>query len=64
VGILHTRTWYLAENKEITDRNIGVPLVRKYMNYRTLPKLYSMSEPHTLPNGIDQERIANVITMT
>ena len=25
---------------------------------------YSMSEPHTLPNGIDQERIANVITMT
>jgi hypothetical protein len=27
---------YLAENKEIPDRNIGVPPVHKYANYRTL----------------------------
>ena len=27
---------YVAENKEIPDRNIGVPQVRKYANYRTL----------------------------
>ena len=26
----------MAENKEVPDRNIGVPLVRKYANYRTL----------------------------
>ena len=27
---------YLAENKEVPDRNIDVPPVRKYANYRTL----------------------------
>ena len=27
---------YVAENKEVPDSNIGVPLVRKYANYRTL----------------------------
>jgi hypothetical protein len=31
-----TYTWYVAENKEVPDSNIGVPLVRKYANYRTL----------------------------
>jgi hypothetical protein len=30
-------TWYVAENKEVPDNNIGVPPVRKYANYRTLP---------------------------
>jgi hypothetical protein len=29
-------TWYLAANKEVADRNIGIPPVRKYANYRTL----------------------------
>jgi hypothetical protein len=27
---------HAAENKEVPDRNIGVPPVRKYANYRTL----------------------------
>jgi hypothetical protein len=26
----------MAENKEVPERNIGVPPVRKYANYRTL----------------------------
>jgi hypothetical protein len=30
--------WYVAENKEVPDSNIGVPPVRKYANYRTLNK--------------------------
>ena len=29
-------TWYVPENKGVPDRNIGVPPVRKYANYRTL----------------------------
>ena len=29
-------TWYLTENKEVPDRNIGVPPVHKYAIYRTL----------------------------
>jgi hypothetical protein len=33
---LYEYTWYSIENKEIPDRNIGVPPVRKYANYRTL----------------------------
>jgi hypothetical protein len=28
--------WYLVKNKEVPDRNIGVPMVRNYANYRTL----------------------------
>jgi hypothetical protein len=28
-------TWYVAEDKEVPDSNIGVPPVRKYANYRT-----------------------------
>ena len=28
--------WYVTENKEVSDRNIGVALVRKYANFRTL----------------------------
>jgi hypothetical protein len=32
-------TWYVAENKEVPDRNIGVPPVRKYANYPTLLKI-------------------------
>jgi hypothetical protein len=28
--------WYVAENKEVPDSNIGVPPVRKCANYRTL----------------------------
>jgi hypothetical protein len=28
---------YMAENREVPNRNIGVPPVRKYANYRTLP---------------------------
>ena len=31
-----TYTWYSAKNKEVPDRNFGVPLVRWYANYRTL----------------------------
>jgi hypothetical protein len=27
---------YVAENKEVPDSNIGIPLVRKYANYHTL----------------------------
>jgi hypothetical protein len=37
------RTWYVAENKEVPDSNIGVPPVRKYANYRTLPNLNVVS---------------------
>jgi hypothetical protein len=29
-------TLYVVENKEVPDRNIGVPPVRKYAIYRTL----------------------------
>jgi hypothetical protein len=29
-------TWYVAENKEVPDCNIGVPPVRKYASYHTL----------------------------
>ena len=32
---------YVAENKEVPDSNIGVPPVRKYANYRTLPVDYT-----------------------
>jgi hypothetical protein len=32
----YTYTWYLTENKEVPDRNIGVPPVHKYAIYRTL----------------------------
>ena len=30
---------YMVENKGVSDRNIGVPPVRKYANYRTLLSL-------------------------
>jgi hypothetical protein len=33
-------TWYVAENKEVPDSNIGIPPVRKYANYRTLHNYY------------------------
>ena len=42
----YLRAWYLTENKEVPDRNIGVPPVRKYANYRTMnviPKLQQNS---------------------
>ena len=29
-------TWYIAENKELPDRDTDLPSVRKYANYRTL----------------------------
>jgi hypothetical protein len=29
----YIHAWYLVENKEVPDRNIGVPPVRKYAIY-------------------------------
>jgi hypothetical protein len=29
-------TWYVAENKEVLGRNIGLPPACKYANYRTV----------------------------
>ena len=40
-------TWYVAENKEVPDRNIGVPPVRKYANYRTLRLVYPINQSDT-----------------
>jgi hypothetical protein len=35
---------YVVENKDVPDRNICVPPVRKYANYRTLPLNYLSTE--------------------
>jgi hypothetical protein len=36
----------VAENKEVPDSNIGVPPVRKYVNYRTLVRQICNSESY------------------
>jgi hypothetical protein len=36
----YTYTWLLTENKQVSERNIGAPLMRKYGNYRTYNALF------------------------
>ena len=36
IAVVPRTMWYVAENREVQDRNIGVPPVCKYASYRTL----------------------------
>ena len=52
--------WYVAENKEVPDRNIGIiPLVRKYANYRTL---HIVKFPHHTQNKIYIKNLLQIVT--